>query len=57
MTETFLVWVDEIGSDHRDHARRYGYAISGCRLQFITAFSREDHECPLLHDVLSNYPK
>ena len=24
-----LVWVDETGSDHRDHARRYGYAISG----------------------------
>ena len=24
-----LVWVDETGSDHRDHARKYGYAIRG----------------------------
>ena len=24
-----LVWVDETGSDHRDHARKYGYAIHG----------------------------
>ena len=25
-----LVWVDETGSNTRDHARRYGYAIRGC---------------------------
>ena len=25
----FLVWVDETGSDHRDHPRKYGYALYG----------------------------
>lgn len=28
-SRNFLVWVDETGSDHRDHARKYGYAIRG----------------------------
>lgn len=25
----FLVWVDEIGSNHRDHIRKYRYAVRG----------------------------
>ena len=30
-TRDKFVWVDETGSDARDHIRRYGYAIRGCR--------------------------
>ncbi len=44
LTADMFVWVDETGSDARDHIRRYGYALRGMRESSVQPTTKHGQE-------------